>query len=228
MISDPRCQILPIALVDEGAKVMGDAFANTPAFNYIFQGDIKYRRKALKWMFKQNLTLVTKQCPSAFRGILDDEGNIAACFLWTLSSQAHISTSSKYSMLKAGMWQIPFRFGLATLLRLFEVMDDLHAAEDFFQTGGSNAPQEFIRLKRVAVSPNYQRMGLGSKMLKSAIAETKCPMFLSTHEYSSVKFYERLGYRVVGEIELSQDCKEHTFSGWFMTQEPATTGASIV
>ena len=233
------CQVLPVNKIDEAAKLMADAFSNSPGYTFIFQHDAEYRRKALEWLFQRNLILIQRRCPSSFRGVLDESDKLIACFLWTHSSHANIST---WDMIKAGMWQIPFRFGTSTLSRLLYAMEHMDQGElDCFQdcvsegkddsnlksdvsTKSSSSlhstnPKPFVRLERMAVHTDYQGKGLGSKVLRSVISETKIPMRLETQEQRNVRFYERVGYRVVGEVKACEDDDMYMFTSWFMTRD---------
>lgn len=213
---DLQCQVLPASFMDEAAAVMADAFSDSPAYNYIFMHDQKYRRHALEWLFKRNIPLIFRRCPSALRGILNDEGQVVACFLWTPSPHQNLSTWDV--VIRAGMWQIAFRFGFATLKRLMQVVDffdNTHAK--FF-----DAAEDFCMLERMAVRSDYRGQGLGTKALQSVIPKTDRTMRLVTQEEQNVRFYQRLGYTIVGEEDSCHEEDDHyNYHSWFMTLGPA-------
>jgi ribosomal protein S18 acetylase RimI-like enzyme len=190
---------------------------NSQAYSFIFQHDQVYRRHALEWMFKRNIPLIQRRCPSAFRGVLNDKGEVVACFLWTPSPYQNISP---WDMMKAGIWQIPYRFGLSTLLRLIKVVEWLRAAEEQSYA----AEEDFCMLECMVVRPDYQGQGIGSKCLKSAIAgseTTSRSVRLTTQEERNVRLYQRLGYTVAGEVNF-QDAEDatSTYRSWFMVHQP--------
>jgi len=202
-----QCQVLPAEYLQEAARVMAQAFSNYPVYTYIFKQNEQYRKEALEWLFLKNLHIIHSRCPTAFRGILDEKGEVVACFLWTPSEFTHISN---WDMIKAGVWKIPIKFGFKTLKRLLESMDDSKsAAEKFFDASSvasasaspkysdkrsDDSKEQFIMLERLVVRPDWQGKGLGSKCLKAVMAEAKVPMRLMTQEEINDTFHQRLGF----------------------------------
>mmetsp|Transcript_15462 Transcript_15462/g.27321 ORF Transcript_15462/g.27321 Transcript_15462/m.27321 type:complete len:238 (+) Transcript_15462:71-784(+) len=228
MDADLSTQTLPAYAINEAAKVMAMAFSDSPAYNFIFQGDPTYRLGALEWFFEKNLRLIQRRCPSALKGVLDIEGKVIACFLWTPSS--HVKVSTWDMIITAGLWQLPFKFGLATLKRLLQTVGHIESGErDFFSASFSEGnSSDFIMLERMAIRPDFQGRGLGTKCLKSMIIKTEdpIPIRLLTQEHRNVAFYKRLGFGVVGEMEMMShnDRNDHgfttLFTSWFMIREP--------
>jgi GNAT superfamily N-acetyltransferase len=165
-------------------------------------------------MFKRNITLIQRRCPSAFRGVLNDKGEVVACFLWTPSPYHKISPCD---MIKAGIWQIPYRFGIPTLLCLTKVVEWLDEMEERFY----EANAAFCMLERMVVRPEYQGKGIDSKCLKSS-------MLVAPSEASlNVRLYQRLGYTVVGEVDFQDDDDTaFAFHSWFMSQQPTEVAKS--
>lgn len=207
-----HCQVLPAAFADEAATVMAHAFSDSPVYNFIFQHDQEYRRHALEWLFKRNLPLILRRCPSALRGVLNDKGEVVACFLWTPSPHQKLST---WDLLKAGMWLIPYRFDISTLFRLMKVVDTFDDAHIRFY----DQEEEFCSLERMSVRPDYQGQGIGTKILKTVITQTSRTMRLETQEERNVRLYERLGYTVIGEIDFAEEGCDYKFHSWFMIIE---------
>lgn len=206
-----RCQVLPASFIDEAATVLADAFSDSPAYNYIFQHDQEYRQHALEWLFRRNLPLVHKRCPTALRGVLNEQGEVVAAFLWTPSPHHDIST---WDMVVAGLWQIPYRFGLATLMRLTAVVDAFKADNYLY-----GREEDFVILERMSVRSDYRGKGLGTMSIKAAIGETDRIMRLTTQEERNVRLYKRLGFKVVGEVDHFRD-SPYKYHAWFMVREP--------
>mmetsp|Transcript_48488 Transcript_48488/g.71877 ORF Transcript_48488/g.71877 Transcript_48488/m.71877 type:complete len:229 (+) Transcript_48488:283-969(+) len=222
-MDDLECEVsvLPADSINEAAKVMALAFSDSPAYNFIFQGDLAYRRAALEWVFVRNLSLIHCRNPSAFRGVVDRKADtIMACFLWIPSCDSKLSTWDL--VVTAGFWMIPFKFGLSTLKRLLQVIDNENKAKVFFSNSEESDP--YVVLERMAVHPDFQGKGLGTKCLRSMISKITVPLRLQTQELRNITFYERLGFRVVGNLKLSENDHEdrYTFTSWFMTRKPAT------
>ena len=163
-----ECQILSEDAVHETAKVMAKAFATSPAYAFLFQGAPPYRRKALEWFFERNLKFARSRCPSALRGVLNEDGEVVACFLWLPS--AHLKLSTWDILFGAGLWQIPFRFGLSTLKRIAWIADHLDQSEINLY-GPAKERRIFVKLERMAVRPDFQGQGLGTTCLETVLCQ---------------------------------------------------------
>lgn len=217
-MSDLKCQILPKNTINEAATVMAAALSRSPVYTYIFQGDIAYRQKALEWLFRKNISFIQHQCPSAFRGIMDTQGKIIACFLWTPSLYTKISTREQ---IQAGMWLIPFKFGVFTLRRLMHVRGIQYQDEnEFYKTINASQEFNFIQLERMAVHPDFQGQNLGTKCLDGVISDNNqyISIRLITQCARNVRFYKRLGFSVVGESKFCQNDEDLVFKNWYMNR----------
>jgi hypothetical protein len=132
-MDDLECQLLPADSINEAAKVIVLAFSDSPAYNFIFQGDLllvtTYRRRreappgGMDVAARRNLSLVQRRRPSVFRGVVDAKGETVACFLWTLSSLC----GKKY------YYPLSKLFGISTLERfLLEIVKHLDQGERYF------------------------------------------------------------------------------------------------
>jgi GNAT superfamily N-acetyltransferase len=214
------CQILPTSRVEEAARVMADAFSDSPAYNYIFQGDVEYRKEALEWVFRQNIDLIRQRCPTALRGMYDmDTGDIQVCFLWTPSPYHDISL---WDLLYAGFWRMPFRYGFFTVYRLLRAMGDLDRGQQMnFHHNPLTDGIPFVTLERMAVRSDCRGKGLGTKALTSIIREFVTSnesryLRLTTQEERNVRFYQRLGYTVAGSEELCSENEIYRYASWYM------------
>lgn len=231
-------EILDASYIPECANVMAEAFADSPAYSYIFQKTRKDRVAALEWLFIRNLnlTVVTKQCPSALRGIRNLEtGKVACCFLWCPTEYSNLTM---WEMVCAGMWLVPFKFGYATLSRLLDVMEKMEYAtgkvkeEEKVQEEGNSSndnkenvskPPIRIILNRMVVHPTWQGQGLGSKALKAVLDEEMnkgglVKIYLDTQEERNVTFYKRLGWEVVNSQTCYEDNPTYKFHSWNMVR----------
>jgi GNAT superfamily N-acetyltransferase len=208
------CQILPRSLIPQAAAVMAEAFVDSPAYNYMFQDfDKKRRQQALEWLFRRNLQIVISQHPSALRGIVTDSDEVVACFLWT----PLLNKPTLLDMIQSGLWQVPLYFGFGSLRRLLETMRTLDEyARQYF---GSSNGKEVVLLERMVVRPDYQGQGLGTKCLQTVLSwSTAQQVRLTTQLECNVRFYQRLGFQVVGETDCFMEQKQG-YHCWFMVYD---------
>lgn len=210
---------LDSSYIPECANVMAQAFSTSPPYMYIFQGTQEYRVQALEWLFVKNLDLMMKKCPeSVLRGFVDSDGKVLACLLWTPSEYAALSM---WEMLQAGLWQVPFRFGVATLKRLVGVLDDMEAAKKS-DAMSSSAKKNYFKLERMVVHPEFQGKGIGSKALQEVLKEDSSSgvdSHLDTQEERNVRFYQRLGWEVCRDQDYCENDPEYKFHSWHMIRK---------
>ena len=227
-----ECQILNESHIDQCSKVMAKAFCDSPAYKYMFQEMTSEQRSDfLRWLFNANIRLTMSKCPTVLRGVVipsnddsednDNEGKedqVICCFLWTPSPYHDLST---WEMIKAGLWQLPYRCGSWTALkRLFKVLD-AHDNEKHF-----DVHEDFVLLERMSVLPEYQGQKIGSTALKETLAQhfsigdnddEPRPVRLSTQEERNVTFYKRLNFEVVLQNEKFKDeDPKFGYDNWFM------------
>ena len=226
--STPNVQLerLDASCIPECAQVMAEAFSDSPSYNYIFQGTQEYREKALEWLFRKNLDLMMVKCPSAvLRGVRNLQGEVVCCFLWVPSQYADLSM---WEMVTAGMWQVPFRFGLPTLKRLLSLLDSMEAASGKVGPGcGENIPKNYIMLERMVVRPDHQGQGIGSQALRAVLQEERhtnstvssSDVHLETQEVRNVRFYQRLGWEVKHDQDYFHADPVYKFHSWHMVRK---------
>jgi ribosomal protein S18 acetylase RimI-like enzyme len=239
-------QILEASYIPECAHVMAQAFVHSPVYVYMFQDckDETERKEALAWLFRKNLAAVLEYSPNALRGILSDadhirneenNGNTAkviCCFMWVPSP---LPPMTLWTLTRAGFWQFPFKFGWKTTQRLFKVLDavgkdheqqEKTVAESKNDNGikvVSNSKQ-FVSLERMAVHPECQGQGYGSKALKQLLNNgidgyNSRQIRLSTQEERNVRFYKRLGFEVIDERLFAADSDtKYAFTHWLMVR----------
>jgi GNAT superfamily N-acetyltransferase len=233
-------QILDSSYIPECAKVMAEAFSESPSYIYIFRGTKDYRVNALEWVFERNLRLTVGKCPSALRGVLEAEtSQVICCFLWTPAEHSDLKL---WEMIRAGLWQLPIRFGYPTLNRLLNLMGQMEAAggkprDGNIQTGdvAQSSPAikyRYIMLERMAVRPTWQGKGLGTKALRAILQEEQnklnclddganiqqIQIQFETQEDRNVRFYSRLGFAVDRDGDFYEQDPEYKFHSWHMSQ----------
>jgi ribosomal protein S18 acetylase RimI-like enzyme len=63
--------------------------------------------------------------------------------------------------------------------------------------------QEWGLVTNVATTPNYRQRGLATALMRQAQAESKMPLLLEVAEDNAQRVYERVGFRVQGELYQS-------------------------
>lgn len=80
-------------------------------------------------------------------------------------------------------------------------------------------------LEVIAVHPHLQGRGLGRKALCSALDHTSNgPVILECTRQDNVAFYERMGFKVVEEVELEESGAAVKL--WFMLRQGSTAKAN--
>ena len=185
---------------------------------FVFQGSEDYRQAALEWFFERNIHLMLIKCPTVLRGFVDPYGRVICCFLWVPGEAAKVST---WEMVTAGMWQIPIRFGISTLLRLLSLMDSMKTA-----TGNiSSTHLHNVFLQRMVVHPDYQGNGIGTTALKTVLEESNDgqDIYLETQEERNVVFYQRLGWQVEHEQDYFPEDPIFKFRSWSLVRKSSRT-----
>ena len=98
--------------------------------------------------------------------------------------------------LRAGALEIPRRWGLATTLRAKRLSDTIEALR------ADSAPPGHWYLLLLGVEPGAQGTGLGGRLMAPMLREADevgRAVYLETSTASNLPFYERHGFRVVGE-----------------------------
>ena len=193
---------------------------------FIFQGTDEHRIKALEWLFDMTLHLMLQKSPECLRGIVNPDGTIICCFMWVPATAAKLTP---WELLKAGLWQLPFRFGYATMSRLVSLLNAMEATMGIVKDVDGNTCEDFVMLQRMVVLPSCQGKGVGSRALRAILKEhcatARLPIHLETQEEPNVRFYQRLGWEVSGEQDHFEDDHEYKFHSWQMVH-PGTTPAS--
>jgi len=95
---------------------------------------------------------------------------------------------------RAGLWQLPFRAGLAAFSR-FRTQ-----GRGFGERQRSDAPARHFYLWEIAVDPGAQGLGIGTALLASIVAESEragAPIYVDTTDPRNLAFYQRQGFGVV-------------------------------
>ena len=142
------------------ADITAVAFAESPFYSYIFQ-EPSTRVNALTWLFKQNFRMRANQ--GVLRGAFSGE-KMVCCFLLVPENAAPVTF---WDMLRHGLLEMPFRFGLSSVRRMLAVMQWTDKSLDALK---QEHPKHFL-LERMVVLPDCQGQGIGTAALTMALKE---------------------------------------------------------
>jgi len=111
---------------------------------------------------------------------------------------------STLALLRHGLYQLPFKFGLGTLFRTREVMGKLEESEKLLTA----QLRRFWYLDYAAVKPSCQGAGIGGTALDTVLAQLKSeedvPVLLNTYSELARKFYRKHSFRELGSHSAPQ------------------------
>ena len=119
---------------------------------------------------------------------------------------------SMIGLIRCGLLAMPFQIGLAPFSRFLSA----NKAMGRFHEEHASEPHWY--LFAIGVSPEMQGRGLGTALITEGLQRANqdgCPCYLETSSERNVPYYERFGFRVVGEAPLGKDGPP----GWAMRRD---------
>jgi ribosomal protein S18 acetylase RimI-like enzyme len=199
-------------LLPSAADLLARAFFDNPAHVYLCP-DPRTRLSRLLWLLGANLRLQ----PDLTRSFCLAEGSVVTAMgFWTRSGFPRVGILAR---LRAGLLAAPFRLGLPTLQRSFEVTRGIEQELD-----AALGEEPFWYLNNMAVREPLRGGGIGSRLLREQLrilgeADPDAPCALATQRSENVVFYGRLGFRVVRDRAIGS--APGAFRNWIMVRPPA-------
>jgi GNAT superfamily N-acetyltransferase len=193
------------------ASTMAHAFVESPWYVYLFPGDQATRVTALTWLFHRNMQATVRLEPQSVLALKGD-GRILCCFIISTSKGRALSF---IDMMRVGLLQMPFKFGLAMVSRM-ETVIKVNETEE--RKIDSNCGQ-YAKVQRMVVVPSEQGKGIGSLCLKAALKHCVprgTTIDLTTNEARNVPFYERVGFKLKGEYSFKDTEGAPPVHSWYM------------
>ena len=183
------------------ASSISRAFFDDPMMQFIMP-DVSKRIKRSEWMFGRLLAYVRRS------GHVYTDENQTAGSIWLPPGNTTMTTTG---MLRAGLWQMPFRVGLSGFLR-FGRLDGI----------ASKAHKKAVQgdhwyLLGLGVDPDAQKSGLGSEAIEIGAAQAQAaglPVYLETMTQSNVDYYTKRGFEVPEEVAVND------LRIWAMVKQP--------
>jgi ribosomal protein S18 acetylase RimI-like enzyme len=177
------------------APMLARAFDLDPAYQYLIP-DGATRLTGLTKFFSGNLRT---HLPHACTHVSLDERGPCATVTLRPPGGVHVST---LTMLRHGLLPFSFAHGHSAVKRLLWLKETYDALE---AEAAQRRPHWYVHM--MAVRPDHQGRGLGSRLLERMLAETAdraTPMqsVLTTHLRQNMAFYQRAGFEVIDERTL--------------------------
>lgn len=169
--------------VDIAALTIGKAFANDPAFHWIFPEETSRVEKI------RRLNLVAVKMGLRIGHTYTSQGGKALA-IWVPPGRK----ISGMDMMISGMVTVPFRIGLSPFMKFGSIMDESEKIHLKHMT----VPHWYLMI--LVVDPDLQGQGLGSDLVEEGLARVDsdhCGCYLETSEPGNIKFYESFGFTVM-------------------------------
>ena len=204
---------------DHAADLLTEAFYHNPAHVYIDPNE-NTRAKLLKWALKSNLILnlaPPEPIGQSFALVEADKPpgtrQVNAMGFWHPPQRTSLGLINK---IKSGRFIAPWKFGKASYPRLVEVM----SAFDEIEKKVADGKQAWF-LNNMAVAEELQGTGIGTNVLEyqleTVVEPSGFPAILMTQKAGNVRFYQRLGFKVMTESKIGEG--EDAFTNWCMMRQ---------
>lgn len=213
------------------------AFRNNPAYASVFEGQPSHGA-ALMWLFQRRVRcLMASGCPiycmTKQAAAMDRDGTLpapapgpepaqpASSVIAAVGIVPFSSKPSIWLMLRHGLWQWPFLWGVSSLTRALQLDGATKAASN-----GMSQLRIAGELSMMAVAPEHQGEGVGNALLRHCLQEwdagaaaadgTTGGVILGTQCARNLPFYERQGFQVLGS------CVDHSYgyTTWQLYRPP--------
>ncbi len=177
--------------IAESGAVLSRAFYDDPLMRYILPDDAT-RAKPLRWLMTSGAKYGHR-----FGEVYTTSGTVEGNAVWLPPAQVKMTIGR---MAQTGLLAAPFRLGPGAFVRFMKVMsvfDRLHARD---------MPGPHWYLAILGVDPPQQGQGVGGALLAPVLARADTeglPCYLETQKARNVPFYERHGFEVIVEDDIS-------------------------
>jgi ribosomal protein S18 acetylase RimI-like enzyme len=171
---------------DAATELLCAAFADDPLFNYLVPADVSDRPQVMAYLFRMLLLCGGDHGYS----LTDTDGQtLKGVAIWLSPGQS----VGLMDMLRVGLYELPFRLPWRYLTRWQAAL-----ALDHEHRQAMPMPHWYLML--LAVSPRYQRQGIGHQLMQPGLVDsdrTGQPCYLETSTEGAVRFYQRHGFEIL-------------------------------
>ena len=211
-MAEPMISAIRADQVPSAQRVLANAFADAPRFEYLLPRDAR-RHAKLIWYWGA----VIRACIRSGWLVQVVHGNacstVRAVAIWEPPLQVKHSI---LTVMRSGLIAAPIRLGLSGYRRR-RALGRLLAELD--------PPHPCWYLDTIGVEPSEQGKGLGTALLGAMlqrIDEQALPTFLDTSAPHNLGYYERFGFRVTAQSSLPNGLRL-----WGMTRPPDSTPSDL-
>ena len=183
-------RMLKEQIKDSGA-VLGRAFFDDPMTRWVTPDDTK-RARDLPWFFGKAAVLGDR-----YGEVYTTGSNVEGNAIWLPPGGTKVSLGR---MARSGMLAAPLRLGIGPFMRFMKIMNTFEHLHD------RDVPEPHWYLMVLGVDPPRQGQGVGGALLRPILARAdadKLPCYLETQKSINVPFYQRHGFEVVVEDDIS-------------------------
>jgi len=191
--------------IEEASEILAHAFNDDPIFRYFAREQEQARINAIKLLAKTAL-----RYSHPYNHIYTTTNDLKGIAVWIPPGKFPLND---FRLLQLGLYALPFKLRLSRLrqlLWLFLTIEEHHQHD---------IPEAHWYLFMLGVSPAYQRQGIGSLLLQPILKQAdsdRLPCYLETSTPGGVRFYERLGFKVVRTGGLPKE----NVKFWTMKRSP--------
>ena len=171
-------------------EALAGAFEGDPMTSYLFPSSTNNQNR-LRYLFRVELRYTFRH------GLVETIGEGRALALWLPPRRMKGAFNA---MIQSGAALAPFRMGLKAAWRVVLLLRSLHELHSRLESG------DHWYLLGLGVHPQHQGRGWGSDLLRQGIARAQSmnlPCYLETTNQRNVAYYERNGFRLVGERPIA-------------------------
>jgi ribosomal protein S18 acetylase RimI-like enzyme len=190
----------------QAADLLTEAFHTNPAHVWICP-DEATRAQRLRWFLGRNVEL---QARVGEGFCVVDERGLGAMGFWHAPGTKEPGLGM---MLRHGLWLAPLRIGIASVLRMMDMVEHVEARRREVLAG-----RDAWYLHNMVVRADLRGTGIGSALLggelRRVFSQRPCPAILNTQRPENVVFYRRLGFEVAVEERIGTEADG--FTNWMM------------
>eukprot|EP01103_Thecamoeba_quadrilineata_P020876 TRINITY_DN9218_c0_g1_i1.p1 TRINITY_DN9218_c0_g1~~TRINITY_DN9218_c0_g1_i1.p1 ORF type:complete len:222 (+),score=36.11 TRINITY_DN9218_c0_g1_i1:16-681(+) len=183
--------------VPEVVTMLARAFEDDPSYVYLFPIP-ETRIDNLNWIYQRIVTLARLDKTSILQITRDESSNqVTSVAFW----EPHVQPIAFLTLFQIGILSYPFSHGISGTYRLLSLID-------LIEKWQKTAPDHYY-LDQLAVNPDFQGKGIGSKVLEKTLREIVdskgVPSMLVTAKEKNVRYYQKFKFELVDSYKFDEN-----------------------